>query len=150
MGFEIETIDGSYRVKYEPSWVTGLQSGDDITAVGNIDCLVVAFSVWSTPDRETAYRGIEVAKSSEAFIPICLLPYDYPEEMETWLSSEVEKPGVVVGEAKTDDGAVKVGILQDERTSPIWFTVHEGEIADMRQGPLQDDEIVCLLSAVTP
>ena len=47
MGFEIETIDGSYRVKVsdEPSWVTGLQSGDDITAVGNIDCLVVAFSV---------------------------------------------------------------------------------------------------------
>jgi hypothetical protein len=152
MGFEIVVGDDTYTVKLsdEPNWVFGLRSGDRIAAVGDDLCFVVAFSVWSTPNREAAYRAVEIAKMQVGSVRVCLLPYDYPEELGAWLPSEAERPDTIVQESTTEKGVVHVSISQKEHTSPIWLVVQDGETVEFRQGPLRNDEITRLLSVVAP
>ncbi|MDZ4657778.1 MAG: hypothetical protein SH868_09405 [Bythopirellula sp.] len=150
MGFEIIMGNDHYQVKLsdEPDWVFGLQSGDKIASVGTGPCLVVAFSVWSTPDREEAYKAIEVAKTQGMSVRVGLLPYDFPEEIEAWLPSQAERPGAVVSESTTAQGAVQVNISQKEQASPVWLAVQDGKPFEIRQGSLKDGEIAALLSIV--
>jgi hypothetical protein len=71
MGFRIVKDEGNRnRVELmdEPHWVIGMKSlsAGISSELSEGVALVVAFSIWSTPDRELAYETVEIAKAHGA------------------------------------------------------------------------------------
>ena len=153
MSFQIiKGSDDVYHVSLseEPSWVLGMRSRslEIEPALDHGAWLVVAFSVWSAPDREEAYKAIELAKCHNINVRIGLLPYDYPEEIELWLPQGNQLPGVSISDATTDRVNTEVHIAQTEHTSPVWFALVDRKPFAVRQGPLQSKELTDFLLAI--
>jgi len=145
MGFKVvKESEKHSRVELidEPDWVIGMQTltMGVPTCLSNGVALVVAFSIWSTPDREMAYKAIEISKKRGIGVRIGLLPFDYPEELSTWLlDSDWEEVDLHVQQG--DDASVELTISQSEGNSPLWFELHNGHPRLLGRGQLSEHKI---------
>jgi hypothetical protein len=152
MGFRIvKDCEERNRVEVinEPDWVFGLGSLENgvTPALQEGVALVVAFSIWSTPDREAAYEAIELAKAVCNRVRIGLLPYDYPDELSPWLSNtNWDETTIAVEESAS--GTVNVRIAQNNGTSPLWFELRNGFPRLISRGAMSTSEMRELLLAI--
>jgi len=149
MTFKIVTAGERHRVHLdgEPDWVRGLTSGDGPDAVGVGPSLVVAFSIWSTPDRESAYLAIDVGRNENISAAVFLLPFDFPEELMVWKTKFSSRPGEVVVSSRTDQSSVEVSMSPNVDATPVWMLILDGSVIETRQGQLNADEVRSLLQA---
>jgi hypothetical protein len=142
-------VGNQHRVELEgePSWVHGLATGDGPDAVGIEPSLVVAFSIWSTPDREGAYLAIDVGRDEDITVPVYLLPFDYAEELEIWKPLLSGKPGEVGISSNYDQSTLNVSLSPTPGSTPVWMLIRDGGVVETRQGKLSVDEIRSLLQA---
>jgi hypothetical protein len=149
MGFQvIETLCGRYSVLTdgEPSWLIGLSSlSDTIWAdLNHQPALVIAFSIWSTADRDTAYDAILVAKSLKLQVPIGLLPVDDPSELTSWLSPA--RTGVMACKVQVRSTSPKtIVVSQAIGASPLWFLVQDNTVQLRLTGRPSQTEIANLV-----
>lgn len=152
MGFRIVKDDeerNRVEVFDEPDWVFGLGSlSSGVTpALQEGVALVVAFSIWSTPDREAAYEAIETAKADCNRVRIGLLPYDYPNELSPWLSNtNWDETTISVDESAGE--LVNVRIAQNNGVSPLWFELRDGLPRLISRGAMSTPEMRELLIAI--
>ncbi len=145
MGFRIIKDDGNRnRVELveEPNWVIGMGSlSDGISSqLEEGVALIVAFSIWSTPDRELAYETVDIAKASRGNVRVGLLPYDYPEELSPWMS-DASWDEVAVTVDQNRDESVEIAIGQNKGNSPLWFELKDGEPQLVGRGAVSASDI---------
>ncbi len=149
MTFRMIAEGNRHRVELdrEPNWVHGLATGDGLDAAGSGPALVVAFSIWSTPDREDAYAAVDVGKDEGFSIPVYLLPFDYPEELSSWSAELSSSPGEVIIGVVSTQSTTEVSLSPNAGSTPVWMLVHGGRVVKTRQGRLSAVEIRSLLEA---
>ncbi|MBL8892385.1 MAG: hypothetical protein JNL67_20585 [Planctomycetaceae bacterium] len=133
----------------EPNWVIGMGSltGGISPELDEGVALIVAFSIWSTPDRERAYEAVEIAKGHGLNVRIGLLPYDYPEELSSWLpNTDWEESAITVNDSGCE--SVHIAIGQREGNSPLWFTLRDGSPKLVGRGAVSDRDIHAFLLKV--
>ena len=145
MGFKVVKENENHsRIELidEPEWVIGMRTltMGIPTCLANGVALVVAFSIWSTPDREMAYEAIEISKRKGIGVRIGLLPFDFPEELSSWLSdASWDEIDLII--QPSDDASVELTISQYEGNSPLWFELRDGKPRLLGRGKLTEDEI---------
>jgi len=151
MTFKIVPFEGKHRVQLEgePSWVRGLTSGDGPDEIGDEAALVVAFSIWSTPDRENSYHAIDVARDEGIPASVYLLPFDFPEELAVWNAGLTTPPNELGLSERTEKGSVEVVISSNAESSPIWILMRGSSVIESHQGKLTTDAIRALLQAAS-
>lgn len=145
MGFRVvkDEVDlNRVEVADEPNWVVGmgpLCNGVSAELTEGV-VLVVAFSIWSTPDRELAYDAIEIAKRLDLGVRIGLLAYDYPEELSSWLpNSKWEETSISVKDEANE--SVEITIGQSDGNSPVWFELKNGTPRLIGRGAISESDI---------
>ncbi len=133
----------------EPRWVVDMGSlqAEKSSELAEGSALVVAFSIWSTPDRELAYETVEVAKANGLNVRIGLFPYDYPAELSSWLSNtDWEESTIAV--RGNDNESVEITIGPSEANSPLWFMLKNGVPKLVGRGAVSDQDIRAFLLKV--
>lgn len=149
MTFKIVRIKGRHQVQLdgEPSWVRGLTSGDGPDTIADEAAIVVAFSIWSTPDRENAYHAIDVARDENIPTSVYLLPFDFPEELAAWNTDLEKSPSELGLSSSNEQGSVKVFVSPNPESSPVWMVLRSGSVIETHQGKLATDSLRMLLRA---
>lgn len=105
--------------------------------------LVIAFAIWSTWDRIESRRAIDFATRYHGRLRIGLRPFDFPEEIRSWVPKHFDSPLGDVAEILTteSDGRIEVTIRGRESQNPFWVTIRDGEFTAVRRGRLSDAEL---------
>jgi len=84
--------------------------------------LVLAFAVWSGPDRDAIATVLQVAKASSHQAKIAVRPFDSHDEFNRWCPSVTERFG-----------------------SPVWLLLEDGNLIAERSGAQSLEELRALL-----
>lgn len=149
MPFKMITDGNRHRVELdsEPNWVHGLCTGDGPNAANSGSALVVAFSIWSTHDREDAYLAVDVGRDEHFSVAVYLLPFDYPEELAAWSPAFSSRPGEIGISVGSNQSTTEVSLSPEVGTTPVWMLVRDGRVVETRQGTLSASEIRSLFES---
>ncbi|MBN9561711.1 MAG: hypothetical protein J0H14_13430 [Alphaproteobacteria bacterium] len=86
--------------------------------------LVMVFATWSAHDVAAIQTALDVAKHFCGDIKLGLRPFDLAEEHAAWCPT-----------------------LGDERRSPLWLLLHDGDIRMSRGGLLTTDALIAGIEA---
>jgi hypothetical protein len=108
--------------------------------------LVVGVSVWSSHDMKAAGQAMRLIKAFHGFVKLGLRPVDNPNENLPWIPRLVTiAPDSVEVSARWDDGACSIKIQSNTSASPVWVSLSDGELIDLRHGLLDRVEITKIL-----
>lgn len=105
--------------------------------------LVLSMSVWSLHDVEAGDRAIVAIKSRAGLVKLGLRPFDYPNENDRWIpgGDRERSSGRVDLSVETEFGKRHVVIRGAAGLSPIWVSMVDGRVVDIRYGQLTVGEI---------
>jgi hypothetical protein len=83
--------------------------------------LVMVVAVWSGPDYVAVGDALTAAKTFDGFVRLGIRPFEEFSEMETWCCN------------------VREG------DSPVWVSIKDGAIVDVRAGPVSIDTIAQMM-----
>jgi hypothetical protein len=77
-------------------------------------------------------------------VRIGLLPYDYPEELSSWLPNTDWEESTITVSGNVNE-SVQITIGQNEGNSPLWFTLRNGEPQLVGRGAASERDIHAFL-----
>jgi hypothetical protein len=84
--------------------------------------LVLCFAGWSGPDVAAVQVALDAAKRMGGRLNLGVRPYDYREEHAAWCTE-----------------------IKDQRGSPIWVLLHNGDVLWWRTGELTVEDLVAAI-----
>lgn len=105
--------------------------------------LIVSISIWNGNDWAAGHHAIDFAKRYSGRFNVGLRPYDYPEELVSWL------PNAVLNQAQDqtqismeeEAGSRHLLIQGNAKASPIWATLRQGKVEAIAFGLLTPDQM---------
>ena len=107
-------------------------------------------SVWKVNDIRAGSYAMEVVKRHRGLVKLGLRPFDYSNELKTWIPKDVSCGAIELVDVfvKDDNSVREVTIEGTQNTSPVWVLISEGDIFKVSYGLLAGKEIEELISEV--